>query len=266
MIKLVVTDIDGTLVKDGSGTCNPEYFPVIEELEEKGCQFVAASGRQYISLNKMFAPVAEQIYYISESGGILWHGKTPEVLEPIPYELAQEFADDVQKLKNVDLMVSGPENSYVPIAESRMHRWVRDSYGYQVILMDHWKMPKQEQIVKIALYHPDHIEEALEDWFMKKWNQKLHMCLAGTMWMDCVMPGINKGEALKLIQQKLHITKEETVVFADNQNDIEMLLQAGTACAVKTARQEVKDAATKTIPSYDEDGVLQELRKIVREL
>ena len=47
MIKLVVTDIDGTLVKDGTLDINPEYMDVIRALKEKGIYFVACSGRQY---------------------------------------------------------------------------------------------------------------------------------------------------------------------------------------------------------------------------
>ena len=32
MIKLIATDVDGTLVKDGTMTINPEYMTVIREL------------------------------------------------------------------------------------------------------------------------------------------------------------------------------------------------------------------------------------------
>ena len=49
MIKLIVTDIDGTLVKDGTLDINPEYMDVIKKLTEKGIHFVACSGRQYCS-------------------------------------------------------------------------------------------------------------------------------------------------------------------------------------------------------------------------
>ena len=49
MIKLVVSDVDGTLVKDGTLEINPEYMDVIKKLTEKGIHFVACSGRQYSS-------------------------------------------------------------------------------------------------------------------------------------------------------------------------------------------------------------------------
>ena len=42
MIKMVMTDIDGTLIKDGTLQINPEYYEVIEKLAEKGIVFVVA--------------------------------------------------------------------------------------------------------------------------------------------------------------------------------------------------------------------------------
>ena len=40
MIKLIATDIDGTLVKDGSLLIDPEYMSVIDRLIDKGIIFV----------------------------------------------------------------------------------------------------------------------------------------------------------------------------------------------------------------------------------
>ena len=44
MIRLIVTDVDDTLVPESSMDLNPEYFEVIRKLQEKGVMFVAASG------------------------------------------------------------------------------------------------------------------------------------------------------------------------------------------------------------------------------
>ena len=50
MIKMVVSDIDGTLLTEGTDQMNPEYYDVLRELKKKGILFVAASGRQYASM------------------------------------------------------------------------------------------------------------------------------------------------------------------------------------------------------------------------
>ena len=43
MIKLVASDVDGTLVPDGTFEIDPEIYDVIKKLKEKGITFVAAS-------------------------------------------------------------------------------------------------------------------------------------------------------------------------------------------------------------------------------
>lgn len=44
MIKLICSDIDGTLLPEGTAEINPEIFAVIRKLKEKDIIFAAASG------------------------------------------------------------------------------------------------------------------------------------------------------------------------------------------------------------------------------
>ena len=62
MIKLIASDIDGTLVADGSSQINPEIYTEILRLRSKGIQFAAASGRQWFSIDRLFAPIREKYF------------------------------------------------------------------------------------------------------------------------------------------------------------------------------------------------------------
>ena len=68
MIKLIVSDIDGTLVPDGSHEMNPELLDVIMKIRENGVQFAAASGRQWASIESIFGPIKEKVFYLSDNG------------------------------------------------------------------------------------------------------------------------------------------------------------------------------------------------------
>ena len=68
MIKLIASDIDGTLVKDGEHELNPEFFDVILKLRKKGIQFAAASGRQWASIEAIMEPIKEKVFYLSDNG------------------------------------------------------------------------------------------------------------------------------------------------------------------------------------------------------
>ena len=69
------------------------------------------------------------------------------------------------------------------------------------------------------------------------------MTLAGKQWLDTMDPNVNKGNALKILQESLEILPEETMAFGDQLNDIEMLKRAYYSFAVSNARQEAKDAS-----------------------
>ena len=68
MIKLIASDVDGTLIEDSTPDLYQEMAEAIRELKKKGILFCAASGRQYPSLRNVFREVADDIAYIAENG------------------------------------------------------------------------------------------------------------------------------------------------------------------------------------------------------
>ena len=53
MIKLVASDLDGTLLHNYQQTVPKEIYDTIKALHEKGIIFTAASGRQYANIRRM---------------------------------------------------------------------------------------------------------------------------------------------------------------------------------------------------------------------
>ena len=70
MIKLVASDLDGTLLLNGAQQLPEEIFPLIRELKKLGILFVAASGRQYPNMRRLFDPVADEMAFICENGAL----------------------------------------------------------------------------------------------------------------------------------------------------------------------------------------------------
>ena len=77
MIRLVASDIDGTLLQGGSTEIDPAVFEQIRRLSDMGVLFCPASGRQYSSLQKLFAPVAGQLNCICENGAVVFGTGSP---------------------------------------------------------------------------------------------------------------------------------------------------------------------------------------------
>ena len=69
-IRLVCSDLDGTLLQYGKKELEGEIFDQIRALHDRGILFCPASGRQYTSLRKLFAPVADCCIFLCENGAV----------------------------------------------------------------------------------------------------------------------------------------------------------------------------------------------------
>lgn len=268
-IKLIASDIDGTLVKDGSLALNPEYYEVIEQLIASGVTFVACSGRQYISERKLFSPIRDKIMYVTDGGTVIRTSEKILKVCPLAPCVWKGMYQSMEDLPNCDCFICTPDYSLAEDAGSKMFRWLKDSYGYDIR-----EVPKLSEIdklqnidvIKFTVYHPDACEEMCTPSFIPKWKTDAKIACAGREWVDCISNDADKGLSIKWLQNYLHISPEETCVFGDNMNDISMFQHAGYSFAVSNARNEVKAAAKGICAPYYEDGVLQELRKIYRNL
>ena len=115
---------------------------------------------------------------------------------------------------------------------------------------------------KVSIYKSQGIEAASRDIY-EEFKDELKMSCAGDMWMDCMAKGVNKGRAIRTIQESLHIKPEETMAFGDQLNDMEMLEQAYYSFAVANARDEVRKAARFQADSNENDGVLKILKHLL---
>lgn len=94
-IKLICSDIDGTLLQYGKKELEDEIFEQIRELHRRGILFCPASGRQYTSLRKLFAPVADCCVFLCENGGVIYKDEQCIAKNPMPRALAEEIANDL---------------------------------------------------------------------------------------------------------------------------------------------------------------------------
>lgn len=100
MIKLIASDIDGTLVKDSTPLLYDEMKQMIRELKQRGIYFVAASGRGYNSIRNLFQGVEDDIIYICSNGAcIIYQGKILKCT-PIPTEHMKNIILDCRKYQS----------------------------------------------------------------------------------------------------------------------------------------------------------------------
>lgn len=261
MIKLVVSDIDGTLVKDGSHDINPEMFTLIKKLKNKGILFAAASGRQYPSICRLFEPVKEDVIFIAENGAYVVCRDTELSHTPMRREMVEDIVKQMRQIPDCILTASGKHATYIENEDKEFLDWLVNGYRNNVECVED-VLQVDAEIVKLALYGRHGIEEAIAQ-LVPVWKDKVKVVVSGTMWLDFMDASVDKGNALDRIQQITGIQKEETICFGDNSNDIGMFHRAGKSYAVATANPLLQKEATEIIGTYEQDSVMKQLEKLL---
>lgn len=261
MIKLIASDIDGTLVKDGDNKLNPELFDVILKLRAKGIQFAAASGRQWASIENIFEPIKKKIFYLSDNGAYVGCCGRNLFIHNLDKTLAYELVDDIRATDGLEVLVGCADKIYMESSDEELVSWLIDGYKFNIERVEDVLQVK-DNIIKVSAYCRTDIQAATKE-LNEKYKDRMQVAIAGDMWMDCMAKGVNKGNAIRILQESLDISPRETMVFGDQLNDIEMLGQAYYSFAVENAKDEVKKAARFQTDTNINDGVLKILRNLL---
>ncbi len=263
-IRLIASDVDGTMVPEGTSGLNPEVYEVIRKLYAKGIRFAACSGRGHDSLANLFGPVQDIVYLVAENGGYITLGD--QLLHEVCYEeeLKREIIAWMRGAANTKLiMVSTAVGAFTEGADQTFIEQMEQGYGITLgPVRDLLRVGTPA--MKIAVYSATDAAEMAEE-AKRYFGDRVTITASGAHWVDFVPPNVDKGSGLEWLMKELQVTREQTIAFGDNDNDISMLLAAGTGCAVSEARPGAIAAADRIIGSNREESVLKELKRILKD-
>jgi HAD superfamily hydrolase (TIGR01484 family) len=124
------------------------------------------------------------------------------------------------------------------------------------------KIVEAVDFLKIAVYHFEDSETYIYP-EVRHLEKDFLVKISGQNWLDISIAKANKGTALQFVQKQLGVTKEETLVFGDYHNDLEMLACADFSFAMKNAHPDIKKAANYETDSHNDFGVEKILQEIV---
>lgn len=261
MIKLIASDVDGTLVPEGTSTVNPQLIQQIRKIRQQGIRFVAASGRQYSAILTALGELRDEIIFIADNGAYIIEHNRPLFTSAFAPELWKDMVGFVHEQFHADIMMSSVEGTFSDSRSKDFYQMLLEGYGLDLDpVPDLTALDVQVTKVGIYLYDKNPIQAARVS--KEKYGGLSNILVSGECWMDYVPTDADKGLALSKIQEHFGISMEETMAFGDNNNDIGLLKRAGESYAVSNARAEVKTAAVHVMDEgADNDGVLHILQK-----
>ena len=240
MVRLVTCDIDGTLLHGDQTEIDAETLREIRRLREKGILFCPASGRQYHSLRRLFAPVQDEIAYICENGSVVFGPGAPGPVwgkVPLDRRSAVELCRDIMAQPGCEINASGENTCYVCTRDEEYLRHMREDVGnITEVVADPDDIP--EEIIKVSAYSRRGTDAVIGH-FAKRWGEAFQVAVAGTQWIDFTKA--DKGAGLRLICKAMGVKPEEVMSFGDNYNDIPILTLVGYPYIMENAAQELRE-------------------------
>lgn len=257
MVKLVVTDMDGTLV-NSKDELPKDLFLRIKQLKEKGVRFAIASGRQYYNLEKRFREIEKDIIVIAENGAMIFDHGTCIYTDEIAYEAVEKFVLILRKHEDVVTVLCGSQSAYIEYKDEAFLRHLRQFYERVEVVDDLLEAARKDVICKIAVYNETSSEEVIYP-LVKPYEEEFKLAVSGNFWLDIMKRGVDKGTGIQKIQSLYQIKPEECMAFGDFMNDYEMMQVCGYSYAMANAHPKLKEICRYETESNDDDGVMKEL-------
>ncbi len=261
-IRLVVTDMDGTLLNPDHEVSD-RFFQLFEALSKKGVIFAAASGRQYNSIVSKLEPIRDKIYVIAENGGLAMFGKREIVSTPLDAITKNTILDSLGRAEDIHPVLCARNNAFVSGHSSDFLRILKEYYTEFKVIENLYHF--EGEVMKIAAYHFESSERYIYP-LVTGFEDSLMVKISGRHWVDISHPLAHKGFALEKIQKELGIGPEETMVFGDYNNDLEMLALSNYSFAMANAHPNVAKAARFSTLSNQEMGVEVILERLLESL
>lgn len=274
MIKLIATDMDGTLL-DGNGQIDRARFSaILDQLDAHDIPFVIASGNGMERLLKLCQGFEDRLIFVSDNGARVVEKGETRVRHMLDRDLVAAILDYFRgSWGEVCLMLANDQTIFMqeganqpfagsdlPIAPEQMQAFL-DKVTF---LADLSQLPAEQPIYKAGIWVEEGKDEVLTSAFNRAFEGRLMAVTSGYGSIDILPVGIHKAWGIEQVIQPLGITMAQVMAFGDSDNDLEMLAQAGYSYAMENATDRVKAVAKYRAPSHLDSGVLQVIEEFLQ--
>lgn len=262
MIKLIATDLDGTLLPP-TKIIPPQTFTLIEELYKRGTVFAPASGRQLPNLQKLFLPVLDKVAIIAENGGLVWYGGEVIFSDPTPAADVRRALSVIRGIEGLYPVISCADCAFYEDENEKFTTVLHASYSSARRVDNLDGIANGNTALKISVWDElpavEHGGKLLPPLL-----GGLRVIVSGRDWLDVSAPQANKGRALSALMKRLGVARDECAAFGDHMNDYEMLTVCGKPYVTANAYPPLKKLIGEEIPSNGNMGVIKKLEELLR--
>ncbi len=274
MIKLIVIDLDGTLlnhdkeISDG----NKEAF---EKAIKRDIGVSISTGRSYISAKKYIEELELDIPVVYQNGALILHGADKnEILRAI--KLNSKHARTIileAKKENVNCVLyrnffEYPDMHIEKIPDTPYTSYYENNH-FRIRVCDNLlDYVDHEGVVEVALEGPERkIMKVVEKTGII--SEEISVIKNNTIedhsFYEFFGPEVRKSIGLNYLRKVSGVSKNEVAYIGDNYNDLDVMKEAAFSVAMNNAPEDVKKHADfVTTKNNDNNGVAEAIEEILK--
>lgn len=258
--RLVVTDIDGTLLNE-VGETTERVRATLGELERRGTPVVLATARPPRLVHALYNDLGLTGPVIAYNGSMALEPRTGRILfsHTLPIPLAQQVVATLRAVAP-DLMIGLElEDEWHVDFITPSLRALLDSgrYGEPPIAgpVEEALATTARGVSKFYFTAPPAVRAAFEERLEQQGiREQVFVTSSHTNFVEVLAGGVNKGSALRALAAILGVPREAIIYLGDAEADMPALAEAGLGVAMGNAPDRVKAVAGSITRSNSEDG------------
>lgn len=284
MIKLIATDMDGTLL-NSAHEVSEENIKAIEYAQSKGVTVVIATGRAFYEANTPIKPTGLKVPFICLNGAevrdeefnIRHTSKLSDqqikdvtsILDKYSlyyqvYTSARIYTEDKEKDLQIYLDIAEKMGHTPDVEKIRNAIQKRIDNGSLKEVSNYQEVYERDgEIVMKFLAFSSDLEKI--DAAKAELAQFKHLAVSASSRgnIEITHNDAQKGIALEALCEQLNITMDQVMAIGDNLNDISMIERAKYSFAMENGTDEVKAAARYMAGSNEDSGVGRAIMQVM---
>lgn len=261
-IKLWITDIDGTIL-DETNVFSKKVLDLVEKVKKSDTKMVIATGRMYDGAKGVADFLGLDTPIVCYQGAMIRHNGEIIHQAPLDNKMVREVIEVIRE-KNIHLNMYNDDKLIVEDDDKKIMSDYCNGRFTTYSVVDSFDNVELKNVSKLlAIVYDEQKMLDLIEFMQKKYQNVLKIVRSHKYYMEITDPKASKGEALKFLADYWNLDKKEIIASGDQDNDFEMLEQAGVKIAMQNASEKLKEIADYICPSVKQDGICEAIERYV---